>query len=203
MAKWYIQDGVWWLNCCKEEEWNFCYVWPQAPGKPRRLVVPSSLQMGWVESAPYFCMPSITAQDVASQYIETDIGLLPRHKFEQWAGADFAQINKNTPTQELHNVLEVYMDDYIATIIPTSKAQIIYVTRGILLGIHDVFPPSNDDSKDPILAKKLQKGDGTFESNKCILGFDLMATEKQCGWKEKRGRHYFQSYINGSKELQN
>jgi hypothetical protein len=76
MAKWDIQDGFWRLNCCKGEEWNFCYMLPQAPGEPRRLVVPSSLQMGWVESAPYFCTASKTARDVAIQYIEMDIGLL-------------------------------------------------------------------------------------------------------------------------------
>ncbi len=101
MAKWDIQDGFWQLNCRKGEEWNFCYVWPQAPGKPRRLMVPSSLQMGWVESAPYFCTESKTAQDMAAQYIETEIGLLLRHKIKQWAGADFTQIHKNTPTREL------------------------------------------------------------------------------------------------------
>ncbi len=67
MAKWDIQDRFWQLNCRKGEEWNFCYMWPQAPGKPRRLVVPSSLQMGWVELALYFCAASKTAQaqDVA------------------------------------------------------------------------------------------------------------------------------------------
>jgi hypothetical protein len=48
MAKWDIQDKFWQLNCCKGEEWNFCYVWLHAPDKPRRLVVPSLLQMGWV-----------------------------------------------------------------------------------------------------------------------------------------------------------
>ncbi len=65
IAKWDIQDRFWRLNCRRGEEWNFCHVWPQAPGKPRRLVVPSSLHMGWVESAPYFCVASKTAQDVA------------------------------------------------------------------------------------------------------------------------------------------
>ena len=55
MAKWDIQDSFWRLNCREGEEWNFCYVWPQKLGEPRRLVVPTSLQMGWVESPPYFC----------------------------------------------------------------------------------------------------------------------------------------------------
>jgi hypothetical protein len=26
MTKWDIQDGFWRLNCCKGEEWNFCYI---------------------------------------------------------------------------------------------------------------------------------------------------------------------------------
>ncbi len=80
---------------------------PQAPGEPIRLVVPSSLQIGWVELALYFCVASKMAQDVAVQYIETEIGLLPQHKFEQYAGADVAQIKEDTPKQELHYVLEV------------------------------------------------------------------------------------------------
>jgi hypothetical protein len=79
------------------------------------------------------------------------------------------------------------MDNYIAANIPTSKAQIIHVTRGILHGIHDVFPPSTDNSKDPISAKKLQKGDGTFESKKCILCFDFDGNNKTM-WLEEEKR---------------
>ena len=82
MAKWDIQDGFWRLNCRQGEEWILSYVWPQEPDEPRRLVVPSLLQMGWVESAPYFCTASKTARDIAVKYIETKIGSLPEHKFE-------------------------------------------------------------------------------------------------------------------------
>jgi hypothetical protein len=70
------------------------------------------------------------------------------------------------------------MDDYIAAIVPTSKAQIIHIARGILHRIHNLFLPSNNNSKDPILAKKLQKGNGTFESKKCILDFDFNGDSK-------------------------
>ncbi len=124
---------------------------------------------------------------MAAQYIEMDIGSLPRHKFEQWVGANFAQINKTTPTQELRYVLEVYMDNYIAAIIPTSKAQLIHIAKGILHRIHNVFPPSTNDSNNPILAKKLQKGDGTFENKKCILGFDFDGNRKTM-WLEEEKR---------------
>jgi len=92
MAKWDIQDGFWRLNCREGEEWNFCYVWPQKVGEPTRLIVPNSLQMGWVESAPYFCAASETARDVAVDYIDTEVGALPTHKFSHWAGAEKAPV---------------------------------------------------------------------------------------------------------------
>ncbi len=94
LEKWDIQDGFWRLNCQQGEEWNFSYVLPQAAGEPTRLVVPTSLQMGWVESPPYFCTALETAHDVAVDYINTSIGSLPVHKFEDWAGAKVAQLQK-------------------------------------------------------------------------------------------------------------
>jgi len=187
MAKWDIQDGFWRLNCRAGEEWNFCYVWPQAPGEPRRLVVPTSLQMGWVESPPYFCAASETARDVAVEYIETKIGSLPHHKFEHWAGAANINVNSAQKADALRYILEVYVDDFISCIIPTSKEQVEHVARGIMHGIHDVFPPNEDATKDPISDKKLRKGDGTFETTKCLLGFDFDGVNKTI-WLEEAKR---------------
>ena len=48
---------------------------------PIKLVVPTLLQMGWIESPPYFCKVSETGQDVAEQHIETPVGSLEEHKF--------------------------------------------------------------------------------------------------------------------------
>jgi hypothetical protein len=187
MAKWVILDGFWRLNCRKGEEWKFCYVWPQAPDNPRRLVVPSLLQMGWVKSAPYFCAASEIAQDVAVQYVKMRTGSLLRHKFEDWAGANVAKVNNPQQAMSLRCILEVYVNDFIALIVPTSRAPVEHVVRGILQGIHDVFPQSIDDGKDPISAKKLRKSDGTFETKKCILGFDFNGNNKTI-WLEEEKR---------------
>jgi hypothetical protein len=73
MAKCNIQDGFWRLNCHQGEEWNFAYVLPQEEGKPMKLVVPTLLQMGWVESPPYFCAASETAHNVAIDCIENQL----------------------------------------------------------------------------------------------------------------------------------
>ncbi len=101
------------------------------------------------------------------EYIETKIGSLPVHKFEAWVGIETAPVNDTKALQDLRYVLEVYVDNFISCIMPTSQKQIKHVARGILHGIHDVFPPSLHNSKDPILAKKLRKGDGTYKTNTC------------------------------------
>ena len=62
-----------------------------------------------------------------------------------------------------------------------------HVARGILHGIHDVFPPSNDNTTDPISDNKLRKGKGTFKTNKCILGFEFDGREKTI-WLEEEKR---------------
>jgi len=158
MAKWDIQDGFWRLNCREGEEWKFCYLWPQKAGEPTRLIVPNSLQMGWVESAPYF-------RDVAVDYIKTDVGALPTHKFSHWAGADKAPVGAPMkPGRRIRYLVEVYVDDFIACIIPTTKQQVEHVAQGILHGIHDFFPLSKDDDTDPILHKKTPQGRGDLQN---------------------------------------
>jgi hypothetical protein len=54
MTKRDIHDGFWRMDCAKGEEWNFAYVLPQPERAPTQLVIPTSLQMGWVESPPYY-----------------------------------------------------------------------------------------------------------------------------------------------------
>jgi hypothetical protein len=48
MAKWDIKDGFWRLDCEDREEWNFAYVLPEHQDPSTKLVVPRSLQMGWI-----------------------------------------------------------------------------------------------------------------------------------------------------------
>jgi hypothetical protein len=83
MAKWNIKDGFWRLDANKGDEWNFAYVLPQPPGEPIKIVIPTSLQMGWVESPPYFCVATETSRDIATTYCETEIVTLPSHKSDK------------------------------------------------------------------------------------------------------------------------
>ena len=63
---------------------------------PINLVVPISLQMGCIESPPYFFTVLETGRDVAEQYIETPVGSLAPHKFVKLTevNPDFAELPK-------------------------------------------------------------------------------------------------------------
>ncbi len=84
MAKWDVKDGFWQMDCRKGVQWNFAYVLLQPLGSPVILVIPSSLQMGWVESPPFFYAATEMSRDVALQYSDTAVGLLKEHKFKAY-----------------------------------------------------------------------------------------------------------------------
>eukprot|EP00797_Seminavis_robusta_P014093 Sro2145_g316350.1 n/a (258) ;mRNA; f:5112-6003 len=76
-----IKDGFWRMVVPEDQEYNFCYVLPQTtPNEPIQIVVPSSLQMGWKYSPPYFCAATETGRDVAETLASKST--LPPHPFE-------------------------------------------------------------------------------------------------------------------------
>jgi hypothetical protein len=123
MAKWDIKDGFWHLDAKTGDEWNFAYVLPQPPGEPVKIVVPSLLQMGLVESPPYFCATTETSRNIATTYCKTKIGTLPSHKFDDLVSADDAvgELPDTPATNKLMRYLaEVYVNDFMAIVIPTT-----------------------------------------------------------------------------------
>ncbi len=139
-------------------------------------MVPTSLQMGWVESPPYFCAATEKSHDVTTEYIETKISLLPSHKFEHYAvdSPDYTDLLETAiESKGFGYMVEVYVDNFMSLVIPVSREQLSHVANAIMHGIHDVFPPDEDDSNDPISEKKLQKGEGRYDTRKILLGFDF------------------------------
>ena len=189
MPKWDIKDGFWRMDCEEGEEYNFAYVLPQEECMPITLVVPTSLQMGWVESAPYFCAATETARDIASDYCDTPVESLPHHKFAKHVtGAkEFDELPTTSKNGKLFYALEVYVDDFMSIVIPTSQKQLEHVATAIMTGIHDVFPNDIVDSNDPISKKKLLKGEGKYSLFKTLLGFDFDGKRKTM-WLEEEKR---------------
>jgi hypothetical protein len=176
MAKWDIKEGFWCMDCREGEEWNFSYVLPQPEGEPVMLVVPTSLQMGWVESPPYFCAASETARDIVTEYTNMPVGSLPSHKFAKYVvgGESYAALRQDHNDQPFRTMLEVYVDDFMSFVIPVSKSQLKHTADAVMMGIHDIFPANDlDDGDDPISEKKLKNLKGQYSTEKTLLGFDF------------------------------
>ena len=156
------------------------YVLPQKEGEPIKLVVLASLQMGWVESPPYFCAASETSRDVAAQYAEASMGTLKENKFLQYAMGNEAVecLPDKSSNEGFRYFIDVYVDDFLPMAIATSKEQLEHVANAVLQGIHDCFPQDSDEANDPISLKKLLKGEGQWALLKDMLGFDFDGVEK-------------------------
>ena len=139
-------------------------------------MAPTSIQMGWTESPPYFCTVSETGRDVAEQYTETPVGSLAQHKFVNLTevNSEFAELKKKDTSMEPFNyMLEVYMYDYIVLDIPKIQDQLHHVANSIIIGIHYVFPPDKDDKEDAISLKKILKKEAVWATINNVLGFEF------------------------------
>ena len=83
----------------------FFHVLPQKPGMQIKLVVPTSLHTGWIESPHYFCTVSETGRDVAEQYINNPVGSLVEHKFVDFTevNSEIAELKEKDTPKELFN----------------------------------------------------------------------------------------------------
>jgi hypothetical protein len=143
LAKWDIKDGFWRLDCAEGEEYNFANVLPQPEGEPIRIVIPILLQMGWVESTPYFYAATETARDIAEEYIKMTVNSLCDHKFVKYTIGD--KEYETLPTTATHNtsflyMVKVYIGDFMSLVIPVSQDQLRHVATAVMMGIHDVSP---------------------------------------------------------------
>ena len=177
-AKLDIKDGFWRMAVNNHDAWNFCYVLPHINPSTKvedaLIVVPNCLQMGWCESPPFFCAASETARDVIEALLaETS---LPPHAFED----TMMQGNTDDPSARLAgaiqyvNLVEVFVDDFIAATNEISEDHLRKFSRAMLLGVHSVFPPpafTGHQGEDPISQKKLKQGEGTWATTKEILGW--------------------------------
>ena len=181
-------DGFWRLDCQEGEEWNFAYVLPQEQGKPVQLVVPTSLQMGWVESPPYFCAASETARDVAAHYVERPNWSFKGHKFTHYAmgNEEVKKLPKSGGEDGFRYFIDVHMDDFLPLAFASTQDQLQHLAEIVMHGIHDVLPADDDDDNDPLSLKKLRKLDGKWALLKDLLGFEFDGVAKTMQLEEPK-----------------
>ena len=196
-AKLDIKDGFWRLVVNSSDAWNFAYVLPSLTNKQididgTELVIPTSLQTGWCESPPFFYASSETVRDVIQTLLTNDCSP-PHHPFEDLMMADISQIlptrddgkmsggTKQHASSAAHlpnttstDLVEVFVDDFIAATNAQDLPHIQHISRAMLHGVHTIYPPrhiTKHTGADPIARKKLEKGDGLWRTEKDIIGW--------------------------------
>jgi len=97
---------------------------PQLEGMPVKIVVPTSLQMGWLKSLRYFEVASETAQDVGQIYAQAPIGSFPVLKFETYTTVheDYKCLPTTVSQYDgLNRGFEVFVYNFIGVMAPSSQ----------------------------------------------------------------------------------
>jgi hypothetical protein len=179
-----LSDRFWRIIVEQTSRWNFCYLMPDPPGSQIRIVIPSALQMGWMESSPYFCTVTETEREfiqwLADQKIDCPPHPLKKYMLPQDLVSTIGEEipSPNNDGNQGAYLVQVYIDDYILAVIEDEARTLLRrIARATLYRVHSIFPPpeitNHEGGKDSVSIKKLEKGDATFLPHKVILGFLL------------------------------
>ncbi len=168
-----ISNSFWHLIVWEEDSFNFAYALPQREGEPVWIVVPSAVQMGWVESPPMFCTVTESVGDLTQHLVNTNVDL-PPHPFEAKMNIQHMpfQAHADVPSK----LLQVYVNNFCyASTEAKDGCHIPRIHCASIHGIHLFLPQpevtGHVDGKEPISDPKLEKGDGNFASDKEMIGF--------------------------------
>jgi len=129
---------------------------------------------GMVQITPFFCTASKTAHNMAQQLLHAPVGSLPPHPLEYLCTPPTLNLPSlsHTNAAQLVQVLEVFVDDFIAMLHTPTPATMQHATCAILHGIHSIFPAgTNNPQNDSISVKKLKQGDRMWDTQKELLGW--------------------------------
>jgi hypothetical protein len=189
-----ISDGFWRLVVRNADSFNFAYVLPQLPGQPIKIVVPSALQMGWVESPSYFCAVTEFARDITQRLINSNTTIQP-HPIEKQMKIPEAEVPARAQADSPTSVLQVYVNDFCTAATQSKDGQYLGKVRSAAVsGILAVFPGKTTTKhaagKEPISASKLDKGEGDFDTSKLMIGFVFNGIKRTVHLAADKAKHY-------------
>ena len=187
-----ISDGFWRLIVEGDDCFNFAYVLPQPPGEPIRIVVPSALQMGWVESPGYFCCATETIRDLIHYHVDNETQL-PHDPVEDKLSVP--EVPRRAREESPSKLLQVYVDDFCnAATQSMDGSHLPTISRATVHSIHSIFPPpdvtGHEGGKQPMSEKKLDKGEGIWSTQKEMIGFDWDGAKRTVTLPEEKSKRY-------------
>jgi hypothetical protein len=182
-----LSDGFWRMIVSAGAETNFVFQLPPRPGDNQRyFVVPSALQMGWMNSPPYFSTTTDTTKTLQERVLalSATTGIKESHRYELkcLSGGPNLEATLAELKSDAIMISQVFVDDFMNGLagLPNREskpAQELWLTRAAMHSIHAVFPPpeilNHQGGKDSISQKKVDKGDAKFQTEKEMLGVML------------------------------
>ena len=181
---------------------------PSSDGVTTLVAFPLALPMGWVESPPYFTVPTETACDLANHTLRArDEPKRNTHRLEAVAatpptdpaappglGGTTRSVSHNTPERPPVAAVDVYVDNFL--LMSQTRHHSTKVLRHTLHAIDKVFRPlSNHDPpcrKEPASVKKMLQCDASWSTHKRILGWDLDTTAHTLNLPPHRLQHLYE-----------
>ncbi|KAL7454787.1 hypothetical protein ACHAXS_000341, partial [Conticribra weissflogii] len=189
-TKFNVNDGFWTMVLEEGKEWNFAFCMREMRGHYWWFQLCSR----WDEWNPHHIFVQHQKRGKMWQHNTLSAQLDPCHTTnflrQQKRSRSFKHYRQHPTT-----TTSVYVDDYIFLAIPTSQQQLQHVGQATLMGIHDVWPPTEVDDEDTVMHKKIKKGEGVWGLEKEILG--LMFNGDAYWHTVKKGMHYSSSLQNG------
>ena len=145
-------------------------------------MVPLSIKIGWVESLNVFCAASETARNTAEKLLK--IKSLPPHPLEyhmlpsNLECTNETQKYKNITTEKLLNLMEVYVDGFIAIFQAKSIHDLRHASPNLLHDIDNIFQGS-------VSIKKLLK-EGKWEAREKNWADSSTELPKRCSYQTKK-----------------
>ena len=190
-----LSDGFWRMIVELGQEYNFIFQMPQRPGDSEIFyAIPSSLQMGWMNSPAYFCTGTeathLLLQCIMALTITTGLPVLHCHE-DHYVDPNSSSAPASqawlTPSEFLF-LSRVFVDDFMNELAgpidrPHQQEEQRWASRAALHAIHTVFPPpdvlQHVGGKDSVSIKKLLAKDAQYKQTETLLGFAMCGSPGQ------------------------
>jgi hypothetical protein len=185
-----ISDGFYRIDVNTDDIPRLGVVFPTGAGREPLVAFPLVLPMGWKNSPPAFCTATETCADLANEALKTDQqpeshplderackgDRLDGHSVAPSASPACAP-DPSLPCQAVPlSEVDVYVDDFIA-VAQGSHQRLRNVRSTLLHAIDKVFRPNDAGDvgtrAEPVSLKKLDKGDGSWNTVHTILGWEI------------------------------
>ena len=181
MAKTDLSDGFYQIPLTPSGALKLAVPFPNLPGEPPLVAIPTRLPMGWTESPPAFSAVTETVTDLINEAIESSVTMPPPHPMEAPASTwvpltpslpDPYPLVETGPIRPALAYVDVYVDDFIK--LAQGWFNALRVRRHTFHHIDEAFRPNDQHDtfrKQPISESKLGKGDDCWSTQKVILGW--------------------------------